>query len=198
MDFATPRALREKKEFSEKVCVNDDSRCTSADALLEDVLCKWNMIGEGLRMYGGRKTYQTPQRELRLWSAFRLFLERHSFHSWEDTAFMCLLHGLMASSDVSNAFFVGISSVKEGKSATNLNSVAAEMFTESIGLEPKIYICNWSYVKFKRESVSVMRDSLPTFPQICLCNRNWFFWGHDSASVIERCLPVIMLDTMVG
>ena len=43
------------------------------------------------------------------------------------------------------------------------DTVAAKIVTELILFEPKICICNGNLLEFKGESVSVIRDSLPTF-----------------------------------
>ena len=53
-----------------------------------------------------------------------------------------------------------------------VDTVVAEMITELFRFEPEICICNGNLLGFKRESVSVLRDSLLKFPQICLCNGN--------------------------
>ena len=51
-------------------------------------------------------------------------------------------------------------------------TVVAKRITELIRFEPEVCICKINYLEFKGESVSVMRDLLPTFLQICLCNGN--------------------------
>ena len=63
------------------------------------------------------------------------------------------------------------------------------MITELIRFEREISICNRNELKFKRESVSVMKDFLLKFPQICLFNGNEFFWQLNSVSAIGNKSP---------
>ena len=66
-------------------------------------------------------------------------------------------------------------------------SIVAEIL--AIVFEPEVRIFNRDYLKFKRESVSLMRECLPTFPQICLCHGDKFFWRRKPVSVIRINCP---------
>ena len=83
-----------------------------------------------------------------------------------------------------------------------MHTVVAETITELIHFESKICICNGNSLKFKGESVTVTRDSLPIFHRSV--SGNCFFLQHVSVSVIgiincpeDKCLSVIILDTTV-